>query len=359
MSRIPVGIIGATGMVGQQLIRLLSDHPWFEVAFVASSQRSAGQVYREAVAGRWWARTPLPKNEAELMVHSIDAIDRAKQCCRVVFSAVGSQVAAEYEPLYAAAGIGVISCASQHRCDPDVPVLIPEINAEHLKLIPHQQRARGWTSGFLVTKPNCSLQSYLIPLYPIHQLYAVTDLIVTTLQAVSGAGYPGPSALEMVDNVLPFIDGEEEKSEQEPLKILGTLSAGIIMPYKGLRVAAHCNRVPVTDGHLVCASFRCARKPSKEEILNAWRGFRGVPQQLKLPSAPEPPIQVLTQADRPQTRLDRDQGGGMTVSVGRLRDCTVLDYRFVGLSHNAIRGAAGGAILIAELLHQYRLISGV
>lgn len=357
MSKIRVGVLGATGMVGQHYLQLLSDHPWFDVVFLASSSRSAGQRYGDAVAGRWWQKRPPPTDSANLIVQSIDAIDIAQQSCSLVFSAVSAQVSAEYEELYAAAGLAVVSNSSHHRSSPDVPMLIPEINAHHLHLIPLQQRNRGWSQGFIVTKPNCSLQSYLIPLYPLHAKYQMTELIVTTLQAVSGAGYPGPAAAAMIDSVIPYIEGEEGKSESEPLKILGTVGVAGIDLAAGIRIAAHCNRVPVTDGHLACVSVRFNQKPSEGEVIQSWRDFHGAPQQLALPSAPMPPIEYLEAQDRPQPRLDRMTGAGMTVTVGRLRGCPVLDYRFVSLSHNVVRGAAGGAILIAELLVKNNLVS--
>lgn len=357
MNKIRVGVLGATGMVGQHYLQLLSDHPWFDVVFLASSSRSAGQRYGDAVSGRWWQKRPPPDETANLIVQSIDAIDLAQQSCSLVFSAVSAQVSAEYEERYAAAGLAVVSNSSHHRSSPDVPMVIPEINADHLHLIPLQQRNRGWSRGFIVTKPNCSLQSYLIPLCPLHQRYRMTELIVTTLQAVSGAGYPGPAAAVMIDTVIPYIEGEEGKSEREPLKVLGTVRDAGIDPAAGIRIAAHCNRVPVTDGHLACVSVRFEQKPSAEDVIHAWRYFRGVPQQLALPSAPLPPIEYLEEQDRPQSRLDRMTGGGMTVTVGRLRECPVLDLRFVSLSHNVVRGAAGGAILIAELLVKNNLVS--
>lgn len=357
MNKIPVGVLGATGMVGQHYLQLLSDHPWFDVVFLASSSRSAGQRYGDAVSGRWWLKRSPPAASAERIVQSIDAIDIARQSCSLVFSAVSAQVSAEYEERYAAAGLAVVSNSSHHRASPDVPMVIPEINADHLHLIPLQQRNRGWSRGFIVTKPNCSLQSYLMPLSPLHQKYRMKELIVTTLQAISGAGYPGPAAAAIVDTVIPYIEGEEGKSERETLKILGNIGVAGVDPANGIRIAAHCNRVPVTDGHLACVSVRFEQKPSVVDVLHAWRDFRGSPQQLALPSAPLPPIEYLDAQDRPQPRLDRMTGGGMTVTVGRLRDCPVLDYRFVSLSHNVVRGAAGGAILIAELLVKNNLVS--
>lgn len=357
MTKIPIGILGATGMVGQSYVQLLANHPWFQIEFLASSLRSSGRSYGEAVAGRWWQRKPLSHRESEHPVHAIDDIDLAASRCRLIFSAVGADIAAAYEERYAAAGLAVVSNASYHRATPDVPVIIPEINADHLQIIADQRRSRGWTTGCLVAKPNCSVQSYLIPLFPLHQHYGLTEVAITTLQAISGAGYPGPSSEMMIDNVIPYIAGEEEKAEGEPLKILGELQGGVIHPASGIRFAAQCHRVPVTDGHLASVSVRFQRRPTLEDIIEVWRSFRGPPQLMELPSAPSEPIRYLPFPDRPQPRLDRDAGEGMAVTVGRLRPCPLFDYRFVGLSHNVIRGAAGGAILLAELLVKTHLVT--
>ena len=256
------------------------------------------------------------------------------------------------ENAYAAAGIPVVSSSSAHRWTEDVPMLIPEINPPHLDVIPEQQKKRGWKRGFIVVKPNCSLQSYLAPIYALEQAgYPINQLLVTTMQAVSGAGYPGVASLDMVDNIVPFIGGEEEKSEKEPGKILGKIENGKIIPHTRLKISAHCNRVPVVDGHTACVSMKFAgKKPTREEIIRIWREFTSVPQELKLPSAPEHPLVYREEENRPQPRKDRDAEKGMAITLGRLRECNVLDYRFVGLSHNTIRGAAGGGILNAELL---------
>jgi aspartate-semialdehyde dehydrogenase len=294
-----------------------------------------------------------------LPVHAMDDIDVAASRCRILFSAVASDVAAAFEERYAAAGLAVVSNASHHRATPDVPVIIPELNADHLHIIPEQRRSRGWTAGCLVAKPNCSLQSYLLPLFPLHQRYRLTEVAVTTLQAISGAGYPGPSAATMVDNIIPYIAGEEEKAEREPLKILGDYRTGTvrIVPATGIRIAAQCNRVPVTDGHLAIVSARFQQPPTLDEVAQVWAEFRGAPQLMDLPSAPAQPIQHLLETDRPQPRLDREAAQGMAVTVGRLRACPLFHCRFVGLSHNVIRGAAGGAILIAELLVKTHLVT--
>jgi aspartate-semialdehyde dehydrogenase len=349
MNKIPVGILGATGMVGQHYLQLLADHPWFEVGFLASSDQSARKTYEEAVSGRWHGNKPILERDRHLFVHRMDEIEQAKSACRFVFSAVSNEAAKIYEE-YAKNGIPVITNAGFHRLSADVPMLIPEVNPEHAAVIPSQQKNRNWKQGFLVAKPNCSLQSYMIPLTPLHHHFKVKRLLVTTMQAVSGSGYPGISSMDIVDNIIPYIANEEEKSEQEPLKIWGEVRNNSIVPADGLLISAHCNRVPVLDGHMACVSVQFEQKPSKEEILHLWRHFQGIPQTVDLPSAPPTPIVYLEDNDRPQPRRDRNFGSGMGISVGRLRDCPLFDYRFVALSHNTIRGAAGGGILNAELL---------
>lgn len=333
-----VGILGATGMVGQQYVQLLQNHPFFEVAFLAASKESAGKSYEEALKGKSFC--DLPSSIRRMLVHSIDEIP---EDIPFVFSALATEAAKIYEVQYAAAGIGVMSNASVHRLEPDVPLLIPEINADHIKLIPIQQMNRGWKKGFIVAKPNCSLQSYLLPLYPLHKQFQMERAVITTMQAVSGAGYPGVSSIDMIDNIIPYIQGEEEKSESEPLKILGESSFSL---------SVHCNRVPVLDGHMACVSVKFKQKPKKEEILSLWSSFQGAPQKMQLPSAPLYPLIYREENDRPQPRLDRDAGKGMAVTIGRLRDCSVFDIRFVALSHNTLRGAASGGILNAELLYK-------
>lgn len=345
-----VGILGATGMVGQKYIALLEGHPWFEVTHVAASERSAGQSYAEAVSGRWHMEEALPESVAKLHVVPVSDVGAAKQNCDFVFSALDSPVAKEFEEKYAAEGIPVVSNASTHRHTPDVPMLIPEINPDHADVIPRQQKSRGWERGFIAVKPNCSLQSYMTPLFALHAAFGVKEVIVTTLQAVSGGGYPGVPSYDMVDNVVPYIGGEEEKSEKEPLKILGSVEGTKIKEASGPAISAHCNRVPVIDGHTACVSVKFDKKPTREQILEAWRDFRGVPQDLDLPSAPTQPIIYREEDNRPQPRLDRNADKAMATTVGRLRECAVFDYRFVGLSHNTVRGAAGGGILNAELL---------
>ena len=352
--RVSVGVIGATGMVGQNYIRLLNHNPWFEVTYVAASPRSAGKPYREAVAGRWHMLGDMPQRIGDLIVEDASDVGRAMGRCSVVFSAVDMEKDAvrELEMEFAARGFAVISNNSAHRQTEDVPILIPEINHDHCDIISAQRRHYGWAKGLIVVKPNCSIQSYMIPIHALMQRgYRVGRMIVTTLQGLSGAGYPGPSGLDVLDNIIPYIGGEEEKSENEPRKVLGRIADKRIVPDESIAIAAHCNRVSVTDGHSACASIEFAGvKPSLTEIRELWQSYQSVPQELQLPSAPKRPIIVREEMDRPQPRKDRDAENGMAVVIGRLRPCKVFDYRFVGLSHNTVRGAAGGAILMAELL---------
>jgi aspartate-semialdehyde dehydrogenase len=344
------GILGATGMVGQQYLTLLEGHPWFEVTHLVASPQSAGKKYAEAVRGRWHMQKDLAKDKGELMVYSVDNLDAAKANCDFVFSALDSPIAKEWEEQYAAAGIPVVSNASTHRYDPDVPMLVPEVNADHLAIIPIQQKLHGWTKGFIAVKPNCSIQSYTTPLYALHLKFKLKSVMVTTLQAVSGAGHPGVASFDIIDNVIPYIGGEEHKSEVEPQKVLGSIQGDSIVPDTSFTISAHCNRVPVIDGHLACVSFACETKPSREDILAAWSAFSGPPQDLELPFAPKRAIIYREEDNRPQPRLDRDTDKAMAVTLGRLREDPVMQWKFVGLSHNTVRGAAGGGILIAELL---------
>ena len=358
MNKIPVGVLGATGMVGQQYIALLKDHPWFEPRFVAASPRSAGKKYREAAAGR--VHFPgVTELVVELTVADANDVSRAISAakagdCAFVFSALemGKDEIRALEDSYAAAGIPVISNASAHRWTADVPVLVTEVNHHHADIIPAQRKARGWEKGFIVVKPNCSIQSYTTPLYALIQAgYEIKRLIVSTMQAVSGAGYPGVPSLDMIDNIVPYIGGEEEKSEMEPLKILGTIEGGAIKNAELPKISAHCNRVPVTDGHTACVSVEFgAKKPSIDEVKKIWADFRSLPQELKLPMAPEKPIILREEINRPQPRKDREADKAMAISIGRIRPCNVFDLRFVGLSHNTVRGAAGGGVLNAEML---------
>jgi aspartate-semialdehyde dehydrogenase len=361
MAKIPVGVLGATGMVGQQYIALLANHPWFEVRYAAASPRSAGKTYREATAGRWNATGGLPEPSVwDLVVRDANDLSQALAArqegnCAFVFSALemGKDEIKALEEGYAKAGFPVISNASAHRWTADVPMLIAEVNPHHADIIPLQQKAHGFDKGFIVVKPNCSIQSYTTPVYALIQAgYEVQRMIIATLQAVSGAGYPGVSSLDMVDNIVPYIGGEEEKSEEEPLKILGSIQGGAIVKAAAPKISAHCNRVSVIDGHTACVSLEFgAKKPGIDDIKRIWTDFRSLPQELKLPMAPQRPIIVQEEANRPQPRKDRDADKAMAVSVGCIRPCNVFDIRFVGLSHNTVRGAAGGGILSAELLH--------
>jgi aspartate-semialdehyde dehydrogenase len=337
-------------MVGQRFALLLEDHPWFEVAAVAASSRSAGKTYREAVDGRWVMPRPLPEAMAGLPV--VDAADvDALSGLDFVFCAVNMEKSATraLEEAYARAEIPVVSNNSAHRGTPDVPMVIPEINPEHLDVIPAQRRRLGVRRGFIAVKPNCSIQSYVPALHPLME-FGPSRVLACTYQAISGAGKTFADFPEIADNVIPYIGGEEEKSEREPLKIWGSVADGVIAPAAGPSITTQCFRVPVSDGHLAAVFVSFERKPSREDILERWRAFRPLPQRLGLPSAPDPFLVYFDEDDRPQTRLDRDLGNGMTVSMGRLREDTHYDYKFVGLSHNTLRGAAGGGVLMAELL---------
>jgi aspartate-semialdehyde dehydrogenase len=358
-SKLKVGILGATGMVGQNYVRLLAGHPWFEITYLGASPNSAGKKYTDAVAGRWHMRTPIPQKVSVLTVADASKVDDVIGKCNLVFSAVemDKQGILDLEGEYAKKGFIVVSNNSAYRLVDDIPVIIPEINEDHLSIIPEQQKKRGW-KGFIVTKPNCSIQSYMIPIYALMKAgYRIDKMIVTTLQAVSGAGYPGPASIDLIDNIVPYIGGEEEKSEVEPKKIFGKVEKGKIVPDDKIKISAHCNRVPVTDGHTACCSIQFAgKKPEIDEAINIWNNFSSSPQELKLPSAPIPALIYTDEANRPQPQKDRDTGNGMAVTVGRLRKCNVFDYRFVGLHHNTVRGAAGGSILAAELLKAKGLV---
>jgi aspartate-semialdehyde dehydrogenase len=354
MTKIPVGILGATGMVGQQYIALLAGHPWFEVRYVAASPRSVGKSYRDAVTNRWQPAQAWGAGVGDLIVKDANDPSAALGNCAFVFSALdmAKDEIRSLEDSYAGAGIPLISNASAHRWTPDVPVLIAEVNPQHIDIIPFQQKARGWTKGFIAVKPNCSIQSYTTPVYALIAAgYEVRRMIVSTMQAVSGAGYPGVPSLDMIDNIVPYIGGEEEKSEDEPCKILGTLADGVIQSAMLPKISAHCNRVPVVDSHTACVSLEFGeKKPSIAEVKRLWSTFSALPQKLDLPMAPKRPIIVRDEDNRPQPRKDRNADKAMAVSVGRVRPCKVFDLRFVGLSHNTVRGAAGGGIENAELL---------
>ncbi len=354
MNKIKTGIIGATGMVGQRFISLLENHPWFEVTYLAASPSSAGKKYSDAVQTRWLMNSEIPSAVRDIVVEDASKYDNAIGKCTLLFTAVSmkKEEVKVLEAEYASRGFAVVSANSAYRLTPDVPTLIPEINFDHINVIPDQQKNNGWDKGFITVKPNCSVQSYMIPLHALMlKGFKIKRMFVTTLQGMSGAGYPGLAAFDMVDNIVPLIGGEEEKSEIEPQKIFGSLQDGKIVHDTSFKISAHCTRVPVIDGHTACVSVEFdGKKPTESEILDCWRNYSSVPQELKLPSAPEKAIIYKDEPDRPQPRKDRDSGNGMTISVGRLRPCNIFDYRFVGLSHNTIRGAAGGAVLMAELL---------
>lgn len=351
--KLRVGIIGATGMVGQRFISLLDEHPYFEIVALAASARSAGKTYAEALGGRWKLQTPCP--ERILQMEVIDAADVARLGSLVdfVFCAVNMPKAdvLTLEEMYAKAEIPVVSNNSANRWTPDVPMVIPEVNDGHLAVIEAQRARLGTKRGFIAVKPNCSIQSYVGALTPLRK-YGIKEIVATTYQAISGAGKTFAEWPEMVDNLIPFIGGEEEKSEREPLRVWGDVENGKIIPATSPVITTQCLRVPVTDGHMAAVFVKFENKPTKEEILTDWKNFAGEPQKLGLPSAPEQFITYFEEENRPQTGLDRDLYGGMGVSVGRLREDAVYDYKFVGLSHNTLRGAAGGAVLIAELLYR-------
>jgi aspartate-semialdehyde dehydrogenase len=340
--KIPIGILGATGVVGQRFIQMLEAHPWFEVAWLAASDRSAGQTYGDAV--RWRLKTPIPDRVRKMTVSNAGP----EGAPRVIFAALDAGIARELEPLFAAAGCAVVSNSSAFRMQQDVPLVIPEVNADHLALI-EKQCWRKDSGGYIVTNPNCSAIGLVVALAPLHRKFGIESLFVTTMQAVSGAGYPGVASLDILGNVIPYIAKEEEKMEEETRKLLGRLDGDHVQD-AGFSMTAHCNRVAVEDGHTESVSVKLKRKAAAEEIIAAFNQFRSTPQELKLPLAPEQPIVYDDAPDRPQPRFDVDRGNGMTVSVGRLRPCGVLDYKFTVLSHNTIRGAAGAALLNAELL---------
>jgi aspartate-semialdehyde dehydrogenase len=339
-TRIEVGILGATGMVGQHFIKFLQGHPWFELTWLGASDRSAGKRYRDAMT---WHLGVVPDSVADLVVEDC----KPGNAPRLLFSAMDASVATEIERAFAAAGHEVVSNSRNHRMEADVPLLVPEINPDHLKLVPRQQRTRGW-KGQIVTNPNCSTIVLTMGLAPLKQ-FGITKLIATTMQAVSGAGYPGVASMDILGNVVPFIGGEEEKMEQETQKILGEFRGDRVEPLDA-RVSAHCNRVPVVDGHTVTVSVALASKPAEADLHAAFDSFSGVPQQRALPSAPARPVIYMEEANRPQPRKDAERERGMAAFVGRLRACPVLDYKFVALGHNTVRGAAGAAVLNAELI---------
>lgn len=334
--KISVGILGATGSVGQKFVELLQHHPWFEITALAASDRSVGKSYREVAS--WFSGAPLDSRVAEMIVSPCEPT----LSCRIVFSGLDSSVAGEIETTFAKAGYVVVSNSKNHRMDHDVPLLVPDVNPEALELV----KTQTFGKGMIVTNPNCTTVGLVMALKPLVDAFGVESLMVTTMQALSGAGYPGVSSLDIVDNVVPFISGEEEKVEMEPVKILGVL----------LKISAHCNRVAVIDGHTECVSVKLKRETTKEEIIDAWRRYRSLPQELDLPMAPEKPIRYFDEDRYPQPRLHRMLDKGMATSIGRLRPCSLLDWKFVLMSHNTIRGAAGGAILNAELMVKKGLV---
>src|SRR5437588_2775525 len=341
-TKLSVGVLGATGIVGQRFVQMLEHHPWFEVAWLAASDRSEGKSYAEAA--RWRMKTAMPERIAEMRVSAA----KPEGAPKIIFAALDSSIAAELEPRFAEAGCAVVSNSSALRMQSDVPLVIPEVNAGHLKLL----ECQGWrrkSRGFVVTNPNCSAIGLVMALAPLQQQFGIETVMAVTMQAVSGAGYPGVASLDILGNVIPYIAKEEEKMEEETLKLLGQLNGAAIKPAT-FGMSAQCNRVAVEDGHTESVSVKLTKRAQPTEIIAAWNEFRSVPQELKLPSAPERPVIYLNAADRPQPRFDADSGAGMTATVGRLRPCGVLDWKFTVLSHNTIRGAAGAALLNAELL---------
>ena len=354
-NKLKVGILGGTGMVGQRFISLLENHPWFEVVAIAASPRSAGKTYEEAIGGRWKMTTPMPEAVKKIVVQDVSDVQNVASKVDFVFSAVDmtKDEIKKIEEEYAKTETPVVSNNSAHRWTPDVPMVVPELNPEHLEVIADQKKRLGTTRGFIVVKPNCSIQSYTPALHALKKAgYEPKTVVATTYQAISGAGKTFKDWPEMEHNIIPFIGGEEEKSEQEPLRIWGHVENGQIVKAEGPVITTQCIRVPVQDGHTaaVFMTFEEGKKPSKEEIIRVWREFSGMPQELGLPNAPKHFIQYLEEDNRPQVSLDVNYENGFGVSLGRLREDTVFDSKFVGLSHNTVRGAAGGAVLIAELL---------
>ncbi len=349
--RLKVGILGATGMVGQRFIALLEDHPWYEVVTVAASPRSAGKTYEEAVGGRWKMTTPMPEAVKKLVVMDVNEVEKVSAGVDFVFSAVdmSKEEIRAIEEAYAKTETPVVSNNSAHRWTPDVPMVVPEVNPEHFAVIDSQKKRLGTTRGFIAVKPNCSIQSYA-PVLTAWKDFEPYEVVATTYQAISGAGKTFKDWPEMEGNIIPYIGGEEEKSEQEPLRIWGRVEDGVIVKAEEPKITCQCIRVPVLNGHTAAVFVKFRKKPTKEELIGKLTAFKGLPQELKLPSAPAQFIQYLEEDNRPQVKLDVDYENGMGISVGRLREDTVYDWKFEGLSHNTVRGAAGGAILCAELL---------
>ncbi|MCI5597253.1 MAG: aspartate-semialdehyde dehydrogenase [Lachnospiraceae bacterium] len=349
--KLRVGILGGTGMVGQRFISLLENHPWYEVVAIAASPRSAGKTYKEAVGARWKMAKPMPKAVEDIVVMNVNEVEKVASCVDFVFSAVDmtKEEIRAIEDAYAKTETPVVSNNSAHRWTPDVPMVVPEINPEHFALIEEQKKRLGTKKGFVAVKPNCSIQSYAPALYALKE-FEPTEVVATTYQAISGAGKTFKDWPEMVENIIPYIGGEEEKSEQEPLRLFGKVVDGQVVKAEEPKITTQCIRVPVLDGHTAAVFVNFRKKPTKEEIIDRWVNFKGLPQELDLPSAPKQFIQYLEEDNRPQVQLDKDYEKGMGVSMGRLREDSIYDYKFIGLSHNTVRGAAGGAILCAELL---------
>lgn len=349
--KLRVGILGATGMVGQRFISLLEGHPWFEVVTVAASPRSAGKTYEEAVGDRWKMKKPMPEGVKKLIVHNVNEVEEVASTVDFVFSAVdmSKEEIRAIEDAYAKTETPVVSNNSAHRWTPDVPMVIPEVNPEHFEVIEAQKKRLGTTRGFVAVKPNCSIQSYA-PVLTAWKEFEPYEVVVSTYQAISGAGKTFKDWPEMEHNIIPYIGGEEEKSEKEPLKLWGKIENGEIVPATEPVITSQCVRVPVLNGHTASVFVKFRKKPTKEQLIQAMREFKGIPQELNLPSAPNPFIQYLEEDNRPQVTEDVNYENGMGVSVGRLREDTVYDFKFIGLSHNTVRGAAGGAILCAETL---------
>ena len=349
--KLRVGILGATGMVGQRFISLLEDHPWFEVVTVAASARSAGKTYEEAVGGRWKMDTPMPEAVKKLIVANVNEVEKVASGVDFVFSAVDmtKDEIRKIEKDYAKTETPVVSNNSAHRWTPDVPMVIPEVNIDHFDVIADQKKRLGTTRGFIAVKPNCSIQSYA-PCLAAWEEFGPKEVVATTYQAISGAGKTFKDWPEMVENIIPYIGGEEEKSEQEPLRVLGHVENGQIVKAETPKITCQCVRVPVLNGHTAAVFINFAEKPTKEQLIEKLVNFKGFPQEAELPSAPKQFIQYLEEDNRPQVKLDVDYERGMGISIGRLREDSMFDYKFIGLSHNTVRGAAGGAVLCAEAL---------
>ena len=349
--KLRVGILGGTGMVGQRFISLLENHPWFEVTTIAASPRSAGKTYEEAVGDRWKMTTPMPEAVKKIVVMNVNEVEKVASSVDFVFSAVDmtKEEIKKIEEEYAKTETPVVSNNSAHRWTPDVPMVVPEINPEHFKVIEFQKQRLGTTKGFVAVKPNCSIQSYA-PVLTAWKEFEPYEVVATTYQAISGAGKTFKDWPEMIENIIPYIGGEEEKSEKEPLRIWGEIKDGVIVPATSPVITCQCIRVPVLNGHTAAVFVKFKKKPTKEQLIEKLVTFKGLPQELKLPSAPAQFIQYMEEDNRPQVKLDVDFENGMGISVGRLREDSVYDWKFVGLSHNTVRGAAGGAVLCAELL---------